>query len=142
MKTLSLVGAVLMATVGFASADDYNPALSKQMLYYASATFCDEYSLQNWYCGPACQMTQGVTKVTLVSEIFQGTFGFVNYNNINNTINVAFRGSANLANWYLDLDYFFTPYLTGPQGAEVHRGFYDAYYGLSYQVIDAVKSLL
>jgi hypothetical protein len=77
-----------------------------------------------------------------VSEFLEGTFGFVAYNNINNTITVAFRGSYNVANWYLDLDYFLTPYETGPQGAQVHTGFYDAYLGLSSQVITAVRSML
>jgi len=54
MKALSLLGAVLLASVGFAAAEDYDPVLSKSLLYYASATFCDEYNLQNWYCGTAC----------------------------------------------------------------------------------------
>jgi hypothetical protein len=135
------VGAVLLVLLGYSRAD-YNATVGKSLLYYASATFCEEYSLQSWYCGNACKQTPGVTSVTFVSEIFQGTFGFVVYNNNTNSITVAFRGSYNTANWYLDLDYFFTPYETGPEGAEVHRGFYDAYLGLSYQVIDAVRGYL
>ncbi len=84
----------------------------------------------------------GVGSVSLVENFFDGTFGFVAYNNVSNTITCAFRGSHNIANWYLDFDYFFTPYLTGPKGAEVHEGFYEAYSGLASQVIDAVRLYL
>jgi hypothetical protein len=67
MKVLRSVSAVLLALIGYASAD-YNATVSKSLLYYASATFCEDYSLQSWYCGNACKQTPGVTNVTFVSE--------------------------------------------------------------------------
>jgi hypothetical protein len=69
--------------------------------------------------------------VTILSDFIEGTFGFVAYNNLTNDIVVAFRGSDNTANWVEDGDYTFKAYPYGPQGAQVHRGFFDAYYSLS-----------
>jgi len=47
---------LLILTVLFVgvSRAGYEPVLSKQLLYLASATFCDENSVGSWTCGPAC----------------------------------------------------------------------------------------
>ena len=114
----------ILATAAFLLAgtvscyEDYNATLSKSILYYASATFCDENDLQYWNCGPACLALTGVYQpVTILSDFLEGTFGFVAYNNITNEIVVAFRGSDNRINWIEDGDYAFKPYPYGPEGA-------------------------
>ncbi|TNV76484.1 hypothetical protein FGO68_gene10993 [Halteria grandinella] len=112
------------------------------MLYYASATFCDEDTITYWQCGSACTHTQGVGAITVVSDFLDGTYGYVAYNNRTNDIVVAFRGSYDYANWYEDGEYKLTPYKTGPEGAEVHYGFYTDYQDLSSQVISAVDRYL
>ena len=80
--------------------------------------------------------------LTILSDFIEGTFGFVAYNNLTNDIVVAFRGSDNSANWVEDGDSAFKAYPYGPQGAQVHSGFFDAYYSLSSQVIPAVQGYL
>ncbi len=139
---LSITVGFLLATTAFAY-EQYNETLSKRILFYASATFCNENDLKYWACGPACQALPGVySPVTILSEIIEGTFGFAAYNNLTNNIVVAFRGSDNTANWIEDGDYFLKPYPYGPKDAQVHGGFYDAYYSLSSQVIAAVNTYL
>lgn len=116
MKTIIsgiIAGLLLVGTV--TCYEEYNATLSKSIMYYASATFCDETDLQYWACGPACQALPGVYQpVTILSDFIEGTFGFVAYNNITNDIVVAFRGSDNTANWVEDGDYGFKPYPYGP----------------------------
>ncbi len=72
--------ASLLALTGLVQAD-YDPAFGTSLLYYSTATFCDEYTLKYWTCGNACKQEAGVTDVTIVSDFFEGTFGFVVYNN-------------------------------------------------------------
>ena len=130
---------VLCGLVTYARAA-YDPVLSLTALYYATATFCDESSVDSWTCGPACQTLPGVTSVTLASDFLEGTFGYVAYNNQTDTIAIAFRGSFNYINWVEDADYTQIDF-PGHPGAKVHEGFYNAYQTLGYQVDDALKSL-
>ena len=101
-----VISALCLMGTASVLAQDYNATLSKSILYYASATFCDESTLQNWNCGPACSSQPGVGSVTIVSDYLLGTFGFVAYNNLTDTVIVSFRGSYNAANWASDADYF------------------------------------
>jgi hypothetical protein len=82
--------------------------------------------LENWKCGKSCDAVPGVTKVTRVSDYNSGVFGYVAYNNIDDQIVVAFRGSDNIANWISNIDFIQTPYKNVPD-AYVHRGFYGSY---------------
>lgn len=132
MKYLSAVATLLSLLSSTTMAVDYNATLSMQLLYYSAASFCSYYSLDDWTCGPACKADAGVGSVTIVEGLFMGTFGFVVYNNVTNSIVVSFRGSYTTFNWISDMDYFLTPFPEGPSGSDVHRGFYDAYQGLSY----------
>lgn len=141
-KILSISAAAALLCLSLVKAD-YNATKALELVYYSAATFCDESTVEySWSCGAACKATPGVGAITIVSDFLQGTYGFVLYNNNTNSIVVAFRGSYTYANWYEDADYGFTPYLSGPKGAEVHEGFYNSYQGLSYQVIDAVTAYL
>lgn len=128
---IAVLGCVLAVSGTVSAYQDYNATLGKQILYYATATYCDSSTVQTWTCGSACQALPGVSDVTLISDWLDGTFGFVAYNGQTNDIVVAFRGSRNVANWYSDFDYFMKPYPNGPQGAEVHGGFYADYEDLS-----------
>jgi len=119
----------------------YDPALSLTALNYATATYCEESSVESWTCGPACKTLPGVSSVALVSDFLEGTFGFVAYNNQTDTIAIAFRGSFNFINWVEDADYTQIDF-PGHPGAKVHEGFYNAYQTLGYQVDDALKTMV
>lgn len=144
IRNLLLSSAAVLAFAGMVNAEQYNETLSKSILYYATATFCDEYTLQYWNCGSACKANPGVGSVTILESFLMGTFGFTAYNNQTNDIIVAFRGSYDFMNWYSDFDYFMIPYPNSgaPQGAQVHGGFYNAYQSLADQVFSSVQTLL
>ena len=110
-------------------------------MYYSKTSFCEGQDLEHWKCGNACKLTPGVTKVTRVSNTLAATFGIVAYNAQTNMIVCSFRGSANINNWIANIDFLQTPYKQ-VAGAQVHRGFFGAYQGMSSQVIGAVRSLL
>lgn len=58
-KLSGIIAGLLL--VGTASCyEEYNATLGKSIMYYASATFCDENDLKYWACGPACQALPGV----------------------------------------------------------------------------------
>ncbi len=83
----------------------------------------------------------GVTSLTRLSDKTAGVFGYVAYNQLNDQIIVAFRGSDNMANWIANIDFFQTPY-KNVTGAQVHRGFYASYMGVETQLMTALNSLL
>jgi hypothetical protein len=109
------LGAVLART------QEYNETLSRQLVFYSAATFCEQSTLVNWTCGKACDATNGSPTVTFVSNIINETFGVVVYNSEWDTITCAFRGSHNKPNWDLDFESWFVPYKSGP--GKVHYGF-------------------
>ena len=135
-----LLSSVVLAFAGIVNAEEYNETLSKSILYYATATFCDESTLEYWNCGSACKANPGVESAPILESFLMGTFGFTAYNNQTNDIVVAFRGSHDFMNWYSDFDYFMIPYPVkgAPPGAQVHGGFYEAYQSLSDQVFSSV----
>ena len=126
--SLSIAVSILIQA---AASIEYDPALGRSLVYYSAGAFCEQSSLETWTCGPACQTQPGVISTTFVSDNNAGTFGYVAYNALTESIIVAFRGSRNLENWYENLDYFKEPYPNGPAGSEVHTGFYNAYLTLS-----------
>ena len=79
--------------------------------------------------------------MTQINNEPKGTFGFVAYNADDNEIVVAFRGSVNVANWVTNLDFIMKPY-PGVTGAQVHRGFCDAFDAVSPLVLSSVSALL
>ena len=68
-------------------------------------------------------------------------FGYVGYNQKDDEIVVAFRGSDNIVNWISNIDFLQIAY-KDVTGAKAHRGFYLSYQLVQPQVISAVKSLL
>jgi predicted lipase len=65
----------------------------------------------------------------------------VAYNPSDKEIIVAFRGSVNIANWVTNLDFLMKPY-PGVSGAQVHRGFSEAFDAVSPLVVSSVQNLL
>ena len=98
----------LLAVLG--RAQEYNETLSRQLVYYSAATFCNQSTLVNWTCGKACDATNGGANVKFVSNTINETFGVVVYNSEWDTITCAFRGSHNKPNWDLDFESWFVPY--------------------------------
>jgi predicted lipase len=122
----------------------YDETVSKRLVYYSAAAFCEVNTLKNWNCGAACQAVPGVTSFTQVADATLTNFGYVAYNPSQNEVVVAYRGSHNIENWINDMDAVKINYQrTGsPAGAQVHGGFFRVYQSLSSQTDSAVKALL
>jgi len=127
----SLLALVVLLLHHYCSAE-YNQAVALQHVYLDYAAYCGDDVDQSWSCY-WCQMPEasGVTWVANFGNSSSPGFGYVAYSN--DTVQVVFRGTDNIAGWILDADFTKVPYFSVP-GAEVHEGFYDAYYGMSNQV--------
>jgi predicted lipase len=112
------------------------------LFYYSAACYCEVDTIANWTCGDACTNNTDVKTVRIAEDYLEGTLALIAYNQAQNAIVVAFRGSHNYANWMFDIDYFLEPYKEGPPGAQVHTGFYDSYMSLQSQVIEHVSEML
>jgi hypothetical protein len=101
----SLLTAVLF--VGLSSATSYDASISKRFVYYSAATYCEESTLLNWDCGPACDNEPGLIHVTPIGDATAGTFSYVAYNTILNEVEAAW--SHNLENWISNIDFASCP---------------------------------
>lgn len=126
----------------------FDEALAKQMLNYATVSFCDESQIKHWSC-PICGLSPALTNVTVVQDMKLQLRAYVGFqqqtpgSSAGPTAVVAFRGTVDkdLKNWEEDLGvghaepwYPHLPDGTVPMpnpsqyiGVTVHAGFYDAF---------------
>ena len=69
---------IALCLIGCAAA--YVETVSKRLVYYSAAAFCEVNTLKNWSCGAACQAVPGVTSFTQVADPTLTNFGYVAYN--------------------------------------------------------------
>jgi hypothetical protein len=55
---MKFIGFLALSAV-LVTSREYNETLSRQLVYYSAATYCEEDSLVNWTCGKACDETNG-----------------------------------------------------------------------------------
>jgi hypothetical protein len=130
MRILSTVLSLSAVSLSRAAWQEYNETVSLDLFYYSAACYCEVDTIANWTCGDACTNNTAVKTVRIAEDYLEGTMALIAYNEAQNAIVVAFRGSHNYANWMFDIDYFLEPYNEGPPGAQVHTGFYDSYLSL------------
>ena len=118
---------IALGLIGCATA--YDETVSKRLVYYSAAAFCEVNILKNWSCGAACKAVPGVTSFTQVADPTLTNFGYVAYNPNLNEVVVSYRGSHNIENWINDIDAIKTDYhrAGSPVGAQGHAGFYRVY---------------
>ena len=97
--------------------------------------------LSNWKCGGACDKIAGVVSVSKFMYSPLGVFGYVGYNTKENQIVAAFRGSANIENWIMNIDFKKSNYKSLSSTIQVHTGFYDSYTVVASQVINKIAAL-
>jgi len=116
-----------LCLIGCVSA--YDETISKRLVYYSAAAFCQLDTLTNWTCGAACNAVPDVTSFTYVADPTLVNFGYVAYNNKENEIVVSYRGSHNMDNWINNMNAVKIDYQRdgAPFGAAVHAGFYYVY---------------
>jgi Lipase (class 3) len=105
MKSIYSTALVVASLVSVAFSAQYDEAIGLKAMYYAGATYCSLPDLMDWQCGAPCY--KGVTEFTPIQNEALNTFGFVAYNEDDNEIVVAFRGTqiGTVLNWISDLDY-------------------------------------
>lgn len=108
----------------------------RKYFMYSLASYCPaEQGLSNWTCG-WCNFVPipSLTNITVFETPGYGMGRIYGYIGLSNeSIIVAFRGSATTSNWIVDFEFTHTPYPIVP-GAFVHDGFYKGY----LQVADIV----
>lgn len=112
-------------------------AAAFRALFFAYSAFCPQGRLAVWNCE---WCIAGGSNATVVQNASAGTYGYVAVDKANSTIVVAFRGSANVANWLLDLTADQVQPYAGFANVSVHQGFYDAYQSVAPQVVAAVAA--
>jgi Lipase (class 3) len=120
--------------VGFANAL-YEETLAMKALYYSGAAYCNKATIYNWTCGEPCSSLPGTGNIFKLENELLDTFGYVTYNEKDNQIVVAFRGTngADFLNWMTNLVYYRVQYEDVPN-TQVHSGFYTAYSAISGQL--------
>ena len=138
MKILLIAASLLVSS--FVSAESYSFATGLRAMYYSNSAHCSVAVLEKWDCGESCTKNPGVEQVSPLINEAAGTYGFVGYNSVEKEIVVSFRGSVNIANWITNVNFLKEAY-NGVAGAEVHKGFFEAYKGVRDQVIGSVRAL-
>lgn len=104
---------------------NYNEDISMKAVHYSAATYCTKNSVVDWGCGKPCEVNQGLTNITKIEHEEFDTFGFVGYNEKDNQIVVAFRGTNgfDIKNWVANMKMDQVPY-KDVLNAKVHLGWY------------------
>jgi len=107
----------------------FNTVLATRQLMLSYAAYCGPSAVQAWNCHwcSNTNTTTGFTPTSLVVNDTTAIFAFVG--EINNTVNVVFRGTVpeSLEDWIEDLQYSeLIPYPKNPT-VLVHSGFWDAF---------------
>ena len=58
MKNPLCTAALLLAAVGFASAN-YDPAIATRAMYYSAVSYCEKSTIDSWNCGEPCSTLGG-----------------------------------------------------------------------------------
>ena len=103
MRTAALLALISLGSVVLA--DNYDQAYAQKAVYLSEAAFCESTDLEDWKCGAACNEVPGVVQVSRVKDNLLGVFGYVGFNPSDNEIIVSFRGSNNIANWIMNIDF-------------------------------------
>lgn len=115
----------------------YDWQFGELALWHSESTYCDPPNyLTRTYKG----ILAGFVPVYRIYEKSHGTEGYIGYTTSQNTIYVAFRGSAELQNWLDNIDVILTNYPLC-SGCEVHRGFYSAQQDSINEIITQVLNL-
>ena len=111
--------------------------------YLTKTSSCDYYDVQAWKC-PSCSYPtiKDSVQTKVITDFTTGGQVVVNYNPTAKRIQIAFRGSKNIANWLANLSYgqvAFYPSVC--LDCKVHAGFLDSYNAVSAAITDQVKLL-
>jgi hypothetical protein len=102
MKAIKLAALVIASFIGLSqgiSTEIYRDAVGHKGLYYSAAAYCAYDTLTNWECGAPCNENRDLTRVRKILNPIRATFAYVGYDDYQNEIVVAFRGTNGFFDW-------------------------------------------
>ena len=127
------------------------PQFSQELAYWtyaiASASYCNDSSLQQWSCVPCRRSNSSVSEVSIFhnhSTDGRAILGLFRQPSGDERIVFSVRGTESLENWIEDLKAFKTDRSLDPQscpGCKVHSGFVDVWDSLTPQFLPALAKL-
>jgi len=118
----------------------YDASKAKEFWYFAVAAYCSQSNIQSWKVSTVSDLYPNVQDITVFTNSSGDNLGYTAYEETNNLIILSIRGSANIENWFENLDAFKTTY-DKCLGCYVHQGFYDAYNDLRESILTSVETL-
>ena len=124
---MCIILAALFALCGInlCGANAVPPADTEDLLLMSFASYCGDGVAPNFTCYWCRKVAANISLVGTFGEASGSSFGFVALYNYE-TIVIVYRGTDNLAGWIRDAEFTQTQLAFGaPDGARVHKGFYD-----------------
>ena len=124
----------------FLGESEFNPIEAKNLWYYEVASYCSPSNIQIWNVSTVADIFPKVQEITVFTNSTGDNQAYTAFDPVNNIIILAVRGSANIENWFQNLDAFKTDY-AACSGCEVHAGFNDAYLDLKDSMLPSLFDL-
>jgi len=120
----------------------YDNTLAQKMCTYSFAAYQDTSSFPDinaWNCTGCCPLITTVLKSQYFFNPTTEIFGYVAYDTSLQAVLLVFRGTVDLTNWILNLNFStLSPFPRNPN-VRVHSGFYDGYQSVETQLISIVQ---
>jgi hypothetical protein len=130
---------LLLLCAFFAAAATYNARLALDLAYMSDIAYESGSSIAAWNCSLCHRFN--FTGVKMIYNQTTSVQGFTGYSPVLNAIIVCFRGSMDVKNWIVNLDTLQTDH-PACKDCKAHKGFYDAYRGVSPILKSEVSKLL
>lgn len=127
-QQLRTMNKIFLLFLIFVSVNSYTPSIARDMTFLSDIAYSSLAQINAWSCSLCAQFPVKSQKGFFTSNA--DIQGYAAYYTKQNAILVSFRGSADLKNWLANLDTSAVTY-PGCSGCTVHRGFYNAYAGVS-----------
>lgn len=118
----------------------YDPVKAKFLWYYECASYCSPSNIVTWNVSTVAQIFPHVQQITVFTNSTGENQAYTAYDADNDLVILAVRGSANIDNWFENLDAFMTVY-DKCDGCEVHAGFLGAYLDLRDSIVPSLIDL-
>eukprot|EP00762_Andalucia_godoyi_P007513 ANDGO_00832.mRNA.1 Lipase len=111
----------------------FDLAKAFSLLYFAFGAFCPPQSLEAWKC-MWCVHNTNVQDVQVFTSDVTQVYGYTAYDKNEDEIIVSFRGSQNIPNWIVDLDFLMISPYEDRRDIKVHAGFWDGLRSVRKQI--------
>jgi len=118
----------------------WDPARAEHDLFLSYAAYCSDISNPSFSC-KWCEKVPGFTLDGAVQDTTLDTLAFYGFDEPNDAVYVSFRGTHNLENWIVNLNFTAVPWPEA-NNTLVHEGFLEAEQRLAVTLIPAVQKLL